>query len=158
LKVITTLAFLLAAALLPSEGAAQGAPPEPSLSYESARAIAEEAEAEAVRNAWNVTIVVVDAEGAPLYLKRIGGAGARTVDFALGKARTSAATGLTTLEYTQQVSAGTLTALPDATPIEGGLPILADGRILGAVAVSGLPPQQDAAVARVALEAWGGTP
>jgi len=125
------------------------------LTYEMARVAAEAAETEAVRNGWAVTIVVVDANAVPIYLKRLTGASDRSYEFALGKARTAVLSGLSTLAYTEAVAAGTVQAIPDAVTIEGGFPIAMDGRIVGAIAASGVPPQQDAIVARAGLAALG---
>lgn len=141
------------AAATPLAAAAQQAPEGPGLTYELAREAAEAAEAEARRNQWNVTIVVVDAAGIPLYLKRMTGASLRSYDFAMGKARTSAASGLTTREYAEGVAAGTVEAVPDAVTIEGGIPLTLGGQVVGAIAVSGLPPQSDAVVARAGVAA-----
>lgn len=146
---VATLLFLG----LPAAAVAQAAPEPAALTYELAKQAAEAAEAEARRNSWNVTIVIVDAAGVPVYLKRMDGASARTYDFAMGKARTSAATGLTTLVYTQRVRAGEMEAIPDATTIEGGIPIMIGGELAGAIAASGLPPQQDAVVAQAGADA-----
>jgi uncharacterized protein GlcG (DUF336 family) len=147
-------AILLAIAL-PGVGTGQSAPPASSLTYEIAHQAAEAAEAEARRNQWNVSIVVVDSAGAPVYLKPLTGASARTFDIAMRKARTSAASGLSTLEYAQRVSAGTLQAIPDAVTIEGGIPIIIDGKLVGAIAASGVRANQDAQVAQAGAAAVG---
>lgn len=150
-------AWAVLAGLLFLAGPLAGQAPTPGavLTYEMARIAAEAAEAEAVRNGWAVTIVVVDANAIPVYLKRLTGASDRSYDFALGKARTSVLSGLSTLEYTAAVAAGTVQAIPDAVTIEGGFPIALDGTVVGAIAASGVPPQQDAIVARAGVAALG---
>jgi glc operon protein GlcG len=139
--------------LVPAGVFAQTPTPASGLTYELAREAAEAAEQEARNNQWNVTIVVVDSAGVPVYLKRMTGASPRTFDFAIGKARTVVASGLSTLEYAQGVAAGTVQPVPDAVSIEGGIPIRVDGRVVGAVAASGVRPNQDAQVARAGVVA-----
>lgn len=115
------------------------------------------AEAEARANSWNVTIVIVDSAGVPIYLRRMNGASARSYDIALNKARTSAATGLTTLEYGQRRSAGTMDSIPNGITFEGGLPIRMSGRLLGGIGTSGVRANQDAQISRAGLAAVGAT-
>lgn len=142
----------------PGQGGGRGgmAPPTYVLTYEMAKAAAEAAEAEARRNNWNVIIIVTDENAIPLYLKRMTGTMLRAYDFAMGKARTVIASGLSTGEYAQQVAAGTIQAVPDAVALEGGFPIHINGQLAGAIAVSGLMPAQDAQVARAGLAAITG--
>jgi glc operon protein GlcG len=146
-----TISGLLALLLLLA-GSADGAAQEITLA--SAQGAGDAAQAEAVRNGWNVSIVVTDMEGFPLYVRRMDGASARTFDFALGKARTVVRAGMSTAEYVAGVAAGTVTALADATPIAGGVPLRVGDRIVGAIAASGLPPEQDAVVAQAGAAAF----
>ena len=57
------------------------------------------AEAEVRRNQWNLAIVVVDAEGVPIYLRRIDGATARNYEIAMRKVNTALASGMHTVDY-----------------------------------------------------------
>ena len=70
-----------------------------------------------------------------------------------GRARTSVPSGLSTLERTAAVAARTVQAIPDAVTIEGGFPVAMDGTTVGALAVSGADPLQDAIVAGAGLAA-----
>ena len=128
--------------IAPSEAAAQAA-----LSLAAAERAAVAAQAEAVANNWNVTIVITDADGVPVLVRRLDGASARSFDFAMGKARTVAASGMSTADYVAAVAAGTVTAIPDATAIPGGVPLRIGGTIVGAIAASGVRPDQDLQVA-----------
>lgn len=150
--------YFAAAALmfaLPAGLSAQGFPapaPQP-LTYEMAKAAADAAEAFARQNNWNMAIVVADAEGTPIYLKRMTGAPKRIHDFAMGKMQTVIASGLSTKDYAAGVAAGTVEAVPDAVTLEGGLPIMKDGVLIGAIASSGVRPDQDGEVSAAGLAA-----
>jgi glc operon protein GlcG len=155
MKLRSCLAVATLALALPAGLSAQGRPapaPQP-LTYEMAKAAAEAAEAFARQNNWNMTIVVADAEGTPIYLKRMTGAPKRIHDFAMGKMRTVIASGLSTKDYAAGVTAGTVQAVPDAVTLEGGLPIMKDGQLIGAIASSGVRPDQDAQVSQAGLDA-----
>jgi uncharacterized protein GlcG (DUF336 family) len=118
-----------------------------------AKAAAEASEAFARQNNWNMAIVVADAEGTPIYLKRMDGAPKRIYDFAMGKMRTVIASGMSTKDYAAGVAAGTVQAVPDAVTLEGGLPIMKDGKLIGAIGSSGMRPDQDAQVSQAGLDA-----
>jgi glc operon protein GlcG len=155
MKIVRLLALLplvLATVLLDAPLAAQ----QPALTYEQARIAAEAAEAEARRNNWNVSIVVSDADGIPVYVKRLTGASARSFDVGVRKARTSVATGLTTGDYGQRVNAGTLEAIADGVTFEGGVPIVLNGQVVGAIGTSGVTAAQDAQISRAGVAAIGG--
>jgi uncharacterized protein GlcG (DUF336 family) len=121
-----------------------------------ARLVAEAAEAEARRGGWNMTIVVADSQGVPIYLKRMTGAIPMSYDFAMGKARTVIQSKLSTADYAAQVRTQAIPAIADAVSIAGGLPIILNGEVVGAVAASGARPDQDEQVARAGLMALPG--
>lgn len=133
----------------PSESAAQAA-----LSLAAAERAAGAAQAEAEANNWKVTIVITDADGVPVLVRRLDGASARSFDFAMGKAQTVIAAGMSTADYVAGVAAGTVTAIPDATAIPGGVPIRIGDTIVGAIAASGVRPDQDLQVADAGAAAF----
>lgn len=137
------------AAAQAGEGAA------PSLTLAQARQMVDAAEAEARANSWNVTIVVADVAGVPIYVRRIDGASPRSWDIALNKAKTVVATGMSTIEYGQAVSAGTVQAIENGITFEGGLPVRLGGEIVGGIGTSGVQSSQDAQISRAGLAAIG---
>jgi glc operon protein GlcG len=146
--------------LTATQGAAQGrgaTPQPPRLTLEDAQKAINAAEEEARKNSWNVTIVIVDSAGVPIYLRRMNGAAARSYDIAVNKARTSASTGLTTIEYGQRRTAGTIDSIANGITFEGGLPIRINGRLIGGIGTSGVRANQDAQISRAGLAAIGGT-
>lgn len=147
--------LILALALLCGPALLAAQTPTPSLSYEQVRAALDAAEAEARSNGWNVTIVVVDTAGIPLQLRRLDGASVMSYNFAMGKARTSAATGLTTLEYRQRLEAGSMEPIEEGLTIEGGVPLFVGGRLVGAIATSGVAAQNDAVISRAGAAVIG---
>jgi len=149
---VAFLGVLLSLALSsPSEAGAQGTP-TPGLA--AAQLAAEAAEVEALRNGWNVTILITDAGGVPVYVRRLDGASDRSWEFALGKARTVALAGMSTADYIAGLAAGTVEPVPDAVEIIGGLPLLVGDQMVGAIAVSGVPPDQDLIVAEAGAAAF----
>ena len=109
------------------------------------------AQAEAVKNKWNVAIAVVDSGGHLVAFERIDSTQYGSVDVALEKARTAVAFRRSTKVFQDAVASGgeglrTL-KLPGATPIEGGLPLVVGGKIVGAIGVSGVTSAQDGQIA-----------
>ena len=157
LRMVLAAAFLSLIAI-PTGAAAQGRPQSPPqvLTYEMAKDAAEAAEAYARGNGWNVIVIVVDAQGVPIYLKRLDNAIPGAYDYATGKLRTVIGSGLSTKEYAERLAAGTIEAVPDAVALEGAFPIMKDGELVGAIAVSGVRPQQDAMAAQAGLDAISG--
>lgn len=120
-----------------------------------AKTIANAAEQEAVRNGWKVAIAILDAGGHLVYLERMDDVQFGSVEVAIQKAYTSAAFRRPT-KALEDVVAGGRTAflsLPGATFVQGGLPIAADGKVLGAVGVSGMQSAQDEQIAQAGLDA-----
>ena len=106
------------------------------------------AEAEATANQWKVSIAVVDAAGELQGFLRLDGASLMSVQIAQAKARTAARTRRATKDYADRITQGNLATLAlDVMPLEGGVPIVVNGQVVGAVGVSGVQSSQDAQVA-----------
>lgn len=155
MKIRSIVAVALLVVALPAVAGAQSVTQKAVLTSEGARTAATAAEEEARRNQWNVTIVVVDDAGVPLYVKRMDGASAPTYEIALGKARTSATFGRPSKVF-QEMAAERGISLPGVTPLEGGVPIVVDGEVVGAIAASGVRSEQDAQIARAGAQAVEG--
>ncbi|HEX3485735.1 MAG TPA: heme-binding protein [Micropepsaceae bacterium] len=114
------------------------------------------AKAEAEKQKWGVTIAVVDDAGLLLMLERMDTARPQTAEVALLKARSAAITHRPgkTWEETVKQRPGTLN-FPDAFPVTGGVPILYQGEVIGAVGVSGVQSFEDEQVAMAGIAALG---
>jgi len=132
--------------------AAQTPAPQP-LTYAMAQRIVDAAEAEARRNKWNVTIVVTDAAGIPVHLRRMDGASPVSFDFAMRKAITVTGSGLSTAVYAERLKAGQIKEVPNGVTFAGGLPIMRGTEVIGAVATSGVQALQDEQVSKAGLSA-----
>lgn len=112
------------------------------------------ARTEAQSNQWSVTIVVVDDGGHPLALERLDGAAPISAYIATEKARTSALGRRESKGYEDMVNGGRTAFLsaPLLTSLEGGVPIIVDGQVIGAVGVSGVKAEQDAQVAKAGAQ------
>jgi uncharacterized protein GlcG (DUF336 family) len=128
------------------------------LTLEAAKAIAAAAYAEATKNGWNMAICVVDDGGHLLYLERMDGTQLASVQVAQDKARTAVLFKRPTKALEDAVAGGrtVLLKLSGATPLEGGLPILVGGQVIGAIGVSGASASQDGQVASAGLTGLSG--
>jgi len=127
--------------------AAQGSlPTKRVLTLDAARRAAAAAEAEARRNTWAVSIAVVDDSGQLLLFQRMDGAKLVATDIAIRKARTAVYFQAPTKDLEAEVAAGRTALLPieGFMPLEGGVPIVVSGQIVGAIGVSGVTGAQDA--------------
>jgi glc operon protein GlcG len=118
---------------------------KPSLSLEGARQVITAAKREAVaRNAPGGVIAVVDDGGNLIAVERLDGTFAAGASISIGKARTAALFKRPTRVFEELINKGrtAMTALTDFTPLQGGVPILQDGIIIGAVGVSGAASAQ----------------
>ena len=109
------------------------------------------AQAEAVKNKWNVAIAIVDSGGHLVAFERHDSTQFGSVEVAQEKARTAAAFRRSSKAFQDTVAAGgegvRILKLPGALPIEGGLPLVMGGRIVGAIGVSGVTSAQDGQIA-----------
>src|SRR2546425_50416 len=122
-------------------------PTGPSISLESARKLAALSVAEAGRNGWKMAIAVVDIAGDLVYFEKMDGTQVASVNIAQDKARSSVRFKRPT-KAMQDILAGggagvRFLALQGAVPVEGGLPIVMDGKIVGAIGASGGTSEQD---------------
>ncbi|EJM72275.1 heme-binding protein [Pseudomonas sp. GM55] len=124
------------------------------LSQTEVSQIIKAARAEAQANQWAVTIVVVDDGGHPLALERLDGCAPGSAYIATEKARTSALGRRDSKSYEDMINGGRYAFLsaPLLTSLEGGVPIVFDGQVIGAVGVSGVKPEQDAQIAKAGAQ------
>src|SRR5712691_9776614 len=119
------------------------------LSLAAAKKIAAAAEADAQAKNARVVIAVVDDGGHLLVLQRLDDTQVASVEVGIGKARTAAIFRRPSREFEEQVKNGRVAALalPGATPLQGGIPISFEGKVIGAIGVSGETPAQDEEIA-----------
>jgi glc operon protein GlcG len=113
------------------------------------------ARVEAQQHSWAVAIAVVDDGGHPLALERLDGCAPIGAYIATEKARSAAIGRRETKGYEDMVNGGRSAFLsaPLITALEGGVPVLVDGQVVGAVGVSGVKAEQDAQVANAGIAA-----
>ena len=118
-----------------------------------ARELTMAAEAEALKNKWNVVIVIVDETGNLVNLARMDDTQYGSIDVAQKKARTAARFRRSTRVFSDRITKGDSTplSLPDVIAIPGGLPLMADGKVIGAIGVSGVTSDQDEQIATAAV-------
>jgi uncharacterized protein GlcG (DUF336 family) len=125
------------------------------LTLEDARRMAAAAEAEALKNHWAVSIAIVDDGGHLLWLQRLDGAPPISAQIAPGKAQTAALGRRETKSYEDMINQGRYSFLsaPLHAMLEGGLPITAQGEVVGAIGVSGVKSSEDAQIGRAGIGA-----
>jgi glc operon protein GlcG len=131
---------------------------KPILEAADIKAIGAAAEAEAIKNNWAVTIAIVDDGGHLLWLQRLDGAAPISAHIAPAKANTAAVGRRESKVYEDMINGGRVSFLsaPDLKGLlEGGVPIVKDGQVLGAVGVSGVKSTEDAQIARAGIAAIG---
>ncbi|PPD46104.1 MAG: hypothetical protein CTY15_01620 [Methylocystis sp.] len=125
------------------------------LTLADAKRVAAAAAQEAGRNGWSVVIAIVDDAGLLVYLERLDGAQPASCEIAQSKARAAALFRRPTKALEDTVAGGriALLSLPHITPVEGGLPLLHEGQVVGAIGVSGVQSFQDGLVAKAGADA-----
>ena len=129
----------------------------PALTLEDCRKISTAAEAEAKKNKWEVAIVILDDGGHILHALRSDGATPANITIATEKARTAALTRRSSKMWEERVAGGRVSMLkiPGVLPVEGGLPIIAEGTCVGAIGVSGVASHEDAQIGQAGIDALG---
>ena len=123
------------------------------ITLEDAKKAMAAAEAEARKNSWNVAIAIVDAGGNLVLFEKIDDTQLGSVTIAIGKARTAVNFKRPTKALEDMIAGGrqVFLAIEGITPLQGGLPVMADGKLIGAVGVSGVLSSQDEQVAQAAV-------
>ncbi len=127
------------------------------IGLEDAKKAAAAALAEARKNNWTMAVAVVDVGGDLVYFEKMDGTQTGSVKVALGKARSAALFKRPTKVFQDIVAGGgnglRILRLEGAVPIEGGVPIVMEGKIVGAIGLSGAASDQDGQCARAGVEA-----
>jgi len=163
---ITKRLVSLAIAFMIAHGAgvasAQTPPPPPPaygapITLEQAKKVMAGAEAEAKKNNWGMAIIILDTGGHAVMMQRLDGTQLGSIDVAKDKAWSAVAFRRPTKAFEDAVSQGganlRLLRLTGASPIEGGIPLMADGKIIGSIGVSGGTAPQDGQVAKAGVDA-----
>lgn len=152
-KILAAAALSLAAtaafAQVPSYG--------PSISLEQAKKVMSAAQAEAVKNKWPVAIAIFDTSGMLVAYEKMDDTQTASVQVAQDKGRSAVIFRRPTKVFEDIVASGPggarMLGLNGAVPIEGGLPIVVNGKIIGGIGVSGVTSQQDGVVAKAGTDA-----
>ena len=142
------LSPVVASAQTPAAGPMPYGPP---ITLDAAKKAVAAAEAEATKNNWWMAIAVVDTAGKLVAFERMDNTQMASIEIAVGKATSANNLKRPTKVLQDALAAGgagvRFLALPGALPIEGGIPIVADGKIIGAIGVSGAASAEDAVCA-----------
>lgn len=127
---------------------------KPYLTLDDAKAVAHAAHIAAAGNGWTVVIAILDAGANLLYLERMDGTQIGSVRVAIGKGKTAVSFKRPTKILEDAVNGGrtNMLGLPGVTPIEGGLPLIYQGEIVGAIGVSGVQSFEDGIVAKAGAD------
>lgn len=129
----------------------------PPITLGQAKRMMAAAELEATENTWQVAIAIIDSGGNLVMFDKIDNSQLSSTGLSEGKARTALEFKRPSKDLDDAIARGgggnRLLALKDITPIEGGLPIVLDGKIIGAIGVSGAVSAQDTRVAKAGIAA-----
>ena len=149
--------FLWAVATVILSCAAQAQSYGPPISFDQAKKAMAAAEAEARKNNWSMTVAIVDTGGHLVMFQRMDGSQFASAQIAQDKAWSAAAYKRPGKGFQDRLAKGgeelRILRLPGASPIDGGEPILVDGKLIGGIGVSGGTVEQDGQVARAAAAA-----
>jgi glc operon protein GlcG len=160
--VVASLLLFAASAMAQTPPAPAPTPPPavpygPPITLQTAKKAMAAAELEAAKNSWAVAIAIVDSGGQLVMLHRLDDVQHASIRIAQGKARTALEFRRDTKALEEAIARGgaglRLLAVDGVTPLEGGVPIVAGGKIIGAIGVSGVASSQDAQIAQAGAEA-----
>ena len=128
-----------------------------SINLDNAKKVAAPAIAEARKNNWTMVVAIVDTAGDLVYFEKMDDTQVGSTDVAIGKARSAARFKRPTKAFQDALAAGgeglRILALQGAVPVDGGVPIVIGGKIVGAIGVSGGTSAQDGQVAAAGIAA-----
>jgi len=151
----TSVATLFAVAAFAQ--APQRPPYGQAISLDTAKKVAATAADEARKNKWNVAIAIVDNHGFLVYHEMFDDTQTASATVALDKARSAAMYRRPSKEFEENVGSGRVAVLglTGATPVEGGIPLVLGGKMIGAIGVSGVTSAQDGQIAKAGAESLG---
>ena len=151
----TLVAVLLAAFVAPAWAGDVKLTKQYSLNLDTAKYVAKKARAYADEKGWDVNIAIVDNAGLLMYFERGDTVQPGSIEVAQRKARTAANFKRPSKVFYDRLGAGAtgLLTLPDTIQLAGGVPIVFEGQVLGAVGVSGVTSDQDAEIAEAGIAA-----
>ena len=127
-----------------------------SINLDTAKKIAASAITEVRKNNWTMAVAIIDTGGHLISFEKMDGTQTGSVRVAIGKGRSAVLFKRPTKAFQDMVAAGgeglRMLRLEGAVPIEGGLPMLMNGKIVGAIGVSGGTSQQDGVVAKAGAD------
>jgi len=128
------------------------------ITIDLAKQLATVAEREIARNSFQMFLAIVDDSGIPIFVERVNDAQPGSYEVAIAKARTAALYRRPSKAFDDMVRGGatTLLSIPQLTTVEGGVPLMYDGKVIGAVGLSGGSAVQDGAVAQAVADALNG--
>ncbi len=130
----------------------------PSITLENAKKATIPALAEASKNNWSVAVAIVDPSGNLVYYEKMDNTQLGSANVAIDKARSAALFKRPTKAFQDALAAGgdglRILRLQGATPVEGGIPLVSDGKIVGAIGVSGATSAQDGQCAKASADAF----
>jgi glc operon protein GlcG len=130
----------------------------PSINLENAKKAIALALAEARKNKWTMAAAIVDGGGHLVYFEKMDNTQIGSVNIAIDKARSAALLKRPTKAFEDAVASGggglVVLGVHGAFPLEGGIPLLIDGNIVGAIGISGETPQQDGQCAKAGADAF----
>jgi uncharacterized protein GlcG (DUF336 family) len=129
----------------------------PPINLETARKAATAAIAEARKNSWTMAVSVVDPDGMLVYFEKMDNTQIASVKVSMDKARSAAIFKRPTKAFQDRLAAGGaglgVLKIDGAMPIEGGVPIVVDGKIIGAIGLSGDSSDHDGQCAQAGADA-----
>jgi glc operon protein GlcG len=154
---LLSLAIGTALVLTAATAGAQAPPPYgPGITLDQAKKVMAGAEAEAKKNSWPVVITILDSGGNLVMTQRLDGAQFGSVEVAREKAYSAVAFRRPTKVFEDAVAQGganlRILRLSGAMPLDGGWPIVIDGKIAGGIGVSGVTGAQDAQIGKAGVD------
>jgi glc operon protein GlcG len=127
------------------------------ITLEAAKKMVAAGEAEAIKNGWNVAITIVDASGGLILFHKLDETQPGSIAVSQGKARAAALFKRSSKLLEEAITGGkqAFLTVEGIVPMQGGVPVVADGKVIGAVGVSGVTSAQDEQVASAAVAALG---
>jgi glc operon protein GlcG len=157
LKTLASAWVFALLAVLPAQSQTAPPPYGPPITLEAAKKVMAAAEADAIKNEWSMAIAIIDSGGHVVMLHRMDNTQLSSVELSTGKARSALYFKIPSKLLDEAISGGgaglRFLALRDIVPLDGGLPIVVDGKIVGAIGVSGMRSANNAQVAQAGVDA-----